>query len=191
MSDSVEKLLQLKGIGAVTAQRLIDAGLDTFPAIVEAGEEGLHAIPGINPKNITTILEQAASFAGPYVPAEPVPETPAPIVPDQETPDPSHELIAMVAELRATIQEFATTARQRFPEEFDGNLGRKLTKNMVAGLHALYSIEELLERRPKRCRKILIKAKKRLEALPDGELLDIHKGLKRARKALERVDDWK
>ena len=114
-----------------------------------------------------------------------------PVVPDQEILDPTQELKVMAADLRAAIQEFATTARQHFPEELAGNLGHKLTKNMVAALNALFSIEELLERRPKRCRKVLIKAQKRLEGLPDGELLDIHKGLKRARKALEQVTDWK
>jgi hypothetical protein len=96
----------------------------------------------------------------------------------------------MVAELRTAIQKIATAARERFPEELAGKIGHKLTRNMVAGLDALYAIEELLETRPKRSRKALAKARERLgSSLPDGELVDIRKGLKRARKALEKVID--
>ena len=174
MSDPVQELQQLAGVGAVTARRLVAAGLDTFPAIVEAGEEGLRAIPGINPRSIPAILEQAATLSGPSEPA---------------TPDPTDELKVMVADLRAAIQEIAAAARERFPEALAGKIGHKLTRNIVAGLDALYAIEELLERRPKRSRKALAKARKRLDGLPEAELSDIRKGLKRVRKALERVID--
>jgi hypothetical protein len=174
MIDPVQELLQLKGIGVVTAQRLVAAGLDTFTAIVGVGEEGLRAIPGINPRSIPTILEQAATLSGPSEPT---------------TPDPADELKLMVADLRTAIQVIAAAARERFPEELAGKIGHKLTKNMVAGLDALYAIEELLERRPKRSRKALSKAQKRLVGLPEGELSDIRKGLKRTRKTLERVID--
>jgi len=174
MSDPVQELQQLAGVGAVTARRLVAAGLDTFPAIVGAGEEGLRAIPGINPRSIPAILDQAATLSGASEPA---------------TPAPTDELKVMVADLRAAIQEIAATARERFPEELAGKIGRKLTRNMVAGLDALYAIEELLERRPKRSRKALAKARKRLDGLSEGDLSDIRKGIKRTRKALERVID--
>jgi hypothetical protein len=173
MSDPVQELQQLKGIGAVTARRLVAAGLDTFPAIVEAGDEGLRTISGISPRYIPTILEQAATLAGPS--EEPV------------TPDRQDDLKVMVEELRTVIQKIATAARERFPEELAGKIGHKLTRNMVAGLDALYAIEELLERRPQRSRKALAKARKRLIGLPEAELADIRKGLKRVRKTLERV----
>ena len=172
MSDPVQELQQLNGIGAVTARRLIAAGLDTFPAIVAAGEEGLRAISGISPKYIPIILEQAATRSAP---------------PEPESPDPTGELKTMVAELRAAIQEIAVAARERFPEELAGKIGHKLTRNMVRGLDALYAIEELLERRPKRSRKALTKTRKSLDGLPGCELTEIRKGIKQARKALERA----
>jgi len=176
MSDPVQELQQLTGVGAVTARRLVAAGLDTFAAIVATGEEGLRAIPGINPRNIPVILEQAATLAGPSEPAPP-----------DRPNDLSDELRVMIQELRAAIQELAAAARDRFPEELAGRIGHKLTRNMVAGLDALYAIEELLERRPKRSRKALAKARKKLEGLPEGELTEIRKGLKRVRKTLEQV----
>ena len=97
----------------------------------------------------------------------------------------------MVADLRTVIQQIATAARERFPEELADKIGRKLTRNMVRGLDALYSIEELLERRPKWSRKALTEAKKSVDGLPEGELVVIQKGLKKARKNLERVIDSK
>ena len=172
MSDPVQDLQQLRGVGAVTARRLVAAGLDTFPAIIKAGEEGLRALPGINPRSIPAILEQAATLSAQAEPA---------------TSDPADELKLMVADLRAAIQGIAVAARERFPEELAGKIGRKVTRNMVAGLDALYAIEELLERRPKRSRKALTKVRKRLEGLSEGEFMAIRKGLKRARKTLERV----
>jgi hypothetical protein len=177
MSDPVQELQQLNGIGAVTAQRLIAAGLDTFPAIVAAGEEGLRAISGISPKYIPIILEQAATRSVP----------PEPQSPEPESPNPTGELKAMVAELRDAIQGIAVAARERFPEELAGKIGHKLTRNMVRGLDALYALEELLERRPKRSRKALTKTRKSLDGLPASELTEIRKGLKQARKTLERV----
>lgn len=173
MSDPIQELQHLTGIGAVTARRLVEAGIATFPDIIAAGEEGLRAI-GVNPKQIPAILKQAATLSGPTEAAIPIP---------------ADELKTMVADLRAVIQEIAAAARQRFPEELTGKIGHKLTKNMVAGLDALYAIEELLERRPKRCRKALAKAGKRVAGLPEGELTDIRTGLKKVRKTLERIID--
>ena len=181
MSDPVKELQQLIGIGAVTARHLVDAGLNTFPAIVAAGEEGLRVISGINHKNIPAILEQAVTLSTPSDP-----EVTASVM-----PAPADDLKLMVADLRTVIQQIATAARERFPEELADKIGRKLTRNMVRGLDALYAIEELLERRPKRSRKALTKAKKRMDGLPDGELVAIQKGLKKARKTLERVIDSK
>jgi len=179
MSDPVQELQQLKGVGAVMAQRLVEAELATFSAIVQAGEEGLRSIPGINHNNIPVMLAQAATLS--VAVEKPLPDAGSTAVSDVN-------LKAMVEELRTAIQSIATVARDRFPEELaDNKLGRKLTRNMVAGLDALYAIEELLERRPKRSRKALAKARKRLEGLADAEPDRIKKGLKRARKALEEV----
>ncbi len=177
MSDPVQELQQLKGIGAVTARHLVEAGLATFTDIVAAGEKGLSRISGIKPQQIPAILEQAALLSGPSS-EEPLPP---------ELSPPEEDLKIMVEELRVAFQEIATAVRQRFPEDLADKLGRKLTRNMVAGMDALYAMEELLERRPKRGRKALAKARKRLEGLTEADPELIKKGLKRARKALERV----
>jgi hypothetical protein len=147
-------------------------GLDTFSAIVAAGEKGLRAIPGVNPKYLPAIMDQAAIRAAP---------------PELESPNPTGELKVMAAELRTAIQEIAVAARKRFPEELAGKIGHKLTRNLVRGLDALYAIEELLERRPKRSRKALTKTRKSLDGLPGCELTAIRKGLKQSRKTLERA----
>ena len=129
----------------------------------------------------SAILEQAVALSPP----------PEPEVSNSVTPDPADDLQIMVAALRTTLQQIAAAARERFPEELATKIGRKVTRNMVRGLDALYAIEELLERRPKRSRKALTKAKKSVEGLPEGGLVAILKGLKKARKTLERVIDSK
>ncbi len=168
----MDELQKLTGIGAVTAQRLAATGIDTFAALVAAGEEGLRAIPGINPKAIPGILEQAAS----YVPAE-----------EPAASQPSDDLKTLAAELRSTMQEIAQVVRDRFPEDLTDKIGHKLTRNLVAGIDALYAIEELAQRRPKRCRRALEKMRSRLDGLAESELKEILKGLKRARKGIEQT----
>jgi Helix-hairpin-helix domain len=168
----MDELQKLTGIGAVTAQRLSAAGITTFAALVAAGEDGLRAIPGINPKAIPGILEQAAS----YVPAE-----------EPAASQLSDDVKALAAELRSAMQEIAQAVRERFPEELTDKIGHKLTRNLVAGVDALYAIEELAQRRPKRSRRALEKMRARLDGLAGAELTEIRKGLKKARKGLERT----
>jgi Helix-hairpin-helix domain len=177
MEESIKELQKLTGVGAITAQRLIAAGLGTFTAIVTAGEEGLHAISGINPKSIPAILAEAATFADSTDFSEP--ETPA--------SEPTDDLKILAAELRTTLQEIAQAVRERFPEELAGKIGHKVTRNMVAGIDALYALDESVERRPKRSRRTLEKVRKKLNGLAEAELTQIRKGLKQVRKNLERV----
>ncbi len=196
MTATINELQKLTGVGEATAQRLAAAGLDTFSAIVAAGEEGLRAIPGINPRKIPGILEQAAASVASDAPSVPEPaddlktsaSEPA-IVDDLKTAesDAIGELKTLAAELRSAMQEIAQAVRDRFPEELTDKIGHKLTRSMVAGVDALYAMEELAERRPKRSRRALEKTRKRLSGLAQGELAEILKGLKRARKGLERA----
>ena len=183
MNDQIKELQRLTGIGAVTAQRLITAGLETFAAIAAAGEERLAGIPGVKPKDIPAILEQAAALSCQAKTAD-SPPTDTPVA---DSPPPSDDLKLLAQQLRTAIQEIALAARERFPEELAGKIGHKLTRNMVAGLDALYAIEELTERRPKRSRKALCSVQKKVEGLAEGELPQIRKGLKRVRKTLQRV----
>src|SRR5512134_11561 len=46
----LKELQQIKGVGEVVAQRLVEAGFDSFAKVAEAGEEGLRNIRGINPR---------------------------------------------------------------------------------------------------------------------------------------------
>jgi hypothetical protein len=124
------------------------------------------------------IIEQAKAL----VPPGQEPVAPSPV-------DAAADMKGHIEELRGAIQEIAAEARERFPDELSGKAGHKLTRNMVAGLDALYAIEELLDKRPKRSRKALAKARKKIEGLADGDLITIRKGIKKARKALERVLD--
>ena len=182
MKESMSEVQKLAGVGAITAQRLKAAGLDTFAALVAAGEEGLRAVPGINPKIIPAILEQAASFASQAAAPEIV--LTEPVLSEPESTD---DLKTLTAELRTTLQEIAQAVRERFPEELAGKIGHKLTRNMVAGVDALYALDESAQRRPKRSRRALEKARKRLNGLAETDLTQIRKGLKQVRKGLERV----
>ena len=62
MNSDVKEVTRLRGVGPVLGRRLVEAGLAGFDAIVEAGEEGLKVIQGLNPRMIPSILSQAAEM---------------------------------------------------------------------------------------------------------------------------------
>ena len=57
MALTIRELQKIHGICDVLSRRVLEAGLDTFAKIAAAGEEGLGAIPGTNPKLLTGIVE--------------------------------------------------------------------------------------------------------------------------------------
>ncbi|WP_318258643.1 helix-hairpin-helix domain-containing protein [Geobacter anodireducens] len=63
MTDIQKELQKIRGIGEVLAKRLAEAGHDTFEKIAAAGEEGLRAIKGMNPRSVAAIVAQAAELA--------------------------------------------------------------------------------------------------------------------------------
>jgi len=169
MVQTAAELQQLKGIGRILVQRLLEAGLDSFAKIVQAGEEGLKKVRGLNPRNINSILEQAkllskASHTGRLARVE--------------------ALQQRLSEVKENVQSLAETTRQRFPEELTGKCGKKLTSDLVRIEDALEQMNNGGKKGSKRAAKALSKAQKRLAGLEGASLKKVHKGLKKARKAV-------
>lgn len=171
-TSAMKELQQIRGIGAVLARRLIDAGNDSCAKVAALGDEGLKQFKGINPKAIPSILEQAAQLAKPEVN-------------DREARIAA--LKAHAATLRQSVQDLTVSAKERFAEKLSGKTGKKLTEALVGVIDALGKIEVGARKRLKRTGKGLAKAQKRLDGLAAARLKDVHKGLKKARKALQRV----
>lgn len=169
MKSPVRKLQQLKGIGPVTACRLVDAGITSFTAIVSMGESGLSSIAGINPGSIPAILAQAANLS--------VIERGVDTVLDSRRED--HTVA--VNELHTVLQEIAVAAADRFSK----GRARKVNRNMVACLDGLTALENLFGQYPNRCDKTVLKVRKRLSGLSAADPKQLRKGLKRTRKALK------
>jgi hypothetical protein len=169
MIDSSGELQRIKGIGAITARRLVDAGIDSTAALVEYGIPELRLIKGINPRSIPDILEQARELVAAEAP-----------------PDPIEALRALINELRYALEVVATDAREDFREELAGKAGVKLNRNLVACLDALDAIEEQITEKPEKFGRRLAKIHGRLIEMPGDDLKKIRKGIKRARKSLDR-----
>lgn len=105
MDDVTRELRRLKGVGEVLAGRLVSAGMDSLEKIVAAGEEGLKAIKGINPRAIPVILSQAAAMSS----------------------DASErrlgELRERTAAMGLRVQTMAADVKSRFGEELAGRTG--------------------------------------------------------------------
>jgi hypothetical protein len=152
--------------------RLVEAGYDTFAKVAAAGEEGLKKIPGINPRLVPSIVEQAGKLAG---------EAQATRAQKVDA------LKRNAAVLKEQVQGVALRVRDSFSEEAAGKAGRKVEKEILKLITSLEKVEGKLDTRVKRAGKGLAKAEQRLASLADAGLADIGRGLKKARKSLKRV----
>jgi hypothetical protein len=173
MEKAVQKeLQQLKGVGEVLAQRLAEAGFDSFVKIAEAGEEGLRRIRGINPRAIPSILEQAQKLAADI----------------QEGPDTRHLAIQETSvRLQKQVQELAATIRERLADKLSEKKGVRLEKEVNKLLRGLEKVQKLQGIRLKRARKSLAKTGKRLEGLAESGIKGLTRSLRKARKPLKRI----
>jgi len=64
MKKQLKELQQLKGIGAVLSQRLVEASYDTVAKVAAAEEKGLERIAGLNPQKVRSIVTQARKMTG-------------------------------------------------------------------------------------------------------------------------------
>ena len=172
MTGKFSELQQLKGIGEILARRLGEAGLDSFARIAAAGEVGLRAIKGINPRAVPAIIEQARRLA----------ETAA-----AERTARSDELKHQIVGLRGSLQALAAIVQKRYPEELADKSGRTITKELVRAFDLLGDIERKLPKRLKRAGKGLAKAGRSLAGLAEAAPKGVRKGLRRTRQALQGV----
>lgn len=172
MGLTAKELQKIRGIGEVLSVRMIESGHDTFRKIVKLGESGLKKIQGINPRAIPEILEQARRFAESE---------------SSERKKSAEALQESLKNLRRRVQDLTSSARDRFSEKLSGKTGRKLTDSLVRFIETLEAVEAKAEIKVKRTGKVVHKAEQHLEGLAEAGLKDLRKGLKRARKALQRV----
>ena len=172
MSLTSKELQQIRGIGAVLAVRLLEAGHDSFAKIVKLGESGLKEIKGINLKAIPDIIAQAARLS-------------------ENKPGSRDEQVTLLKEslqgLRHSVQELSRTARDRFSEKLAGKTGKKLTESLVRFIDAIEKLEDKAGKKVRRTGKAIIKAEEQLEGLAETGLKELRTGLKKARKALRKV----
>ena len=173
MEKNVQKeLQQIKGVGAVVAQRLVEAGFDSCAKVAEAGEEGLRSIRGINPRAIPSILEQARGLAA------------------EAEAGPDERLIALretSERLQKQVHELAAAVRERLADKLSEKKGDRLEKAVDKLLRELAEVQQLQGVRIKRAQRSLAKTGKRLEGLAENGLKGLTRGLKKARKPLKRI----
>jgi Cu/Ag efflux pump CusA len=172
MKAEMKGMQKLKGIGEVLSQRLIEAGYDTFAKVAAAAEEELRKIPGINPRQISSIVTQAAELAEEA---------------EKGRAEKVEELKKKARLLKGNVQEIAQSVRNRLQEAVSGNAGKKMGKEILKLIASLEKLEGVLEKRVKKGGKGLVKAEKRLEGLADAGLKEIGTGLKKARKSLKKA----
>jgi signal transduction histidine kinase len=151
---------------------LVEAGLAGFDAIVEAGEEGLKRIQGMNLRIIPSILSQAAEMN------------------DAAEGAREHALQDVrqrIERLAATIRDMAARVRELPGTESVGTVGAKVEAEIFRILALLDKLTARLGRKRKRTARGLERAEKRLVSLEGAGLKDIRKGLKKSRKSLERI----
>lgn len=64
MKKQMKELQQLKGIGEVLSQRLVESSYDTIAKVASAEEKGLERIAGMNPKKVRAVVTEARKIMG-------------------------------------------------------------------------------------------------------------------------------
>lgn len=172
MKQGAKELQRLKGVGEILSRRFMEAGYDSFARIVEAGEEGLRKIPGVNPRMLRSIVAQAGELAaeGKKSRAQRV-----------------DALKLKTVSLKERVQGIALSVRDRFTDEVAGKDGKRVEKEILKVIASLEKVEGKLETRVKKAGKGLVKAERKLEGLATTGLKQVGKGLKKARKSLKKV----
>jgi hypothetical protein len=182
-SATLKNLMQLKGVGKVSAQRLAAAGFDDFAKIAAAGKEGLRAVPGLHPRSIAAIRQQAEELAlAPGAPAE-------------------GEAAAGMSEAKAARLVRVQQLFQQLQKEVSGLMTLERAAEMpakgekFAALHqeavklgkVLDQLEAALPARLKRTGKALVKADRRVAEVVGRGPKKAASSLKKARKSLKKV----
>jgi hypothetical protein len=172
MDVTMKDLTRLRGVGPVLGRRFVDAGLDCFEKIVEAGAEGLKDIRGLNPRMIPLILSQAAEM--------------------NAAAEGSKERLLLkmrqqIDLLAGTVQNMALRITDRFGAESVGTDGKGMEKEILRILALLDKSTAKLGTKKKKMAKGLERAEKRLLSLNGAGLEEILKGLKKSRKYLKRI----
>jgi predicted flap endonuclease-1-like 5' DNA nuclease len=71
MKKEMKELQELKGIGKVLSQRLVEASYSTIARVAAAEERGLKSIPGMNPQKVHSIVTQAREMTSAYEKSRP------------------------------------------------------------------------------------------------------------------------
>ena len=168
----IDKLTRIRGIGDILAQRLTAAGLDTFARIAAAPASKLAEIPGMNPRAVDGIIEQAAALAS------------------ISTTGSKERGAALKMQLGALRERFGATAadlRTRFADELSCKAGRIISREFVRIMDLLTDIEKQSHTQLKRAEKRIAKATRRCDKLATTSISGARKRLKKMRKSLDKV----
>jgi len=190
-------LQNIKGIGKVLSQRLVDSGLDSYAKIVAAGEAGLRSVTGIQPNQIPSILAQAAAFEAEEGSAEAgnvvevaSPDSPRPADETGKREKRTRKLVGLqstVSRLRGRIQGLVADIMVKKEGLAAKAAGRLLQKEMGKFLTSLTKVEAKLTGRLTKAQKGLAKSEKRLEALAEAGPHKLLRGMEKARRPLKRI----
>lgn len=173
MSDAIDSLKQIKGVGDVLAGRLIAAGFDSASRLATASEEQLSSVKGLRPGAIPGIQAQARALAE-AAGNSPEDTSLAGILEDTER-------------LRVGVVALVSKLGDQYNEDEDGKATRQLRKEISRVLATLERVEACLAEQLRRLGKKLAKADARLAGLGESDLYALTEGLRHTRKTIDKV----
>lgn len=173
MQDAISQLQQIKGIGAVLAQRLVEAGIDSYERLAVANEAEMLAVKGMLPANIPMLQEQAREFA---MTAHAI-----------KTEANLKQMLEDTERLREGMANLVLALRAQQPESDDSKAQRNLRKEITRILATLERVESSLSDQFKRIGKKLAKAESKLVGVAQNDLEALTKGLRDSRKTINKI----
>lgn len=173
MTETIKHLQKIKGVGAVLASRLAEAGFDTLPRLAAATEQELAAVKGMPPGAIPAMLAQAKTLAAGVQ-----------IASDDRS---LSNMLEDAERLRAGVSGLVLKLRDQHVEGDDGKAQRALRKEITRVLATLERVEASLSEQLRKLGKKLAKADAKLATVSQDDIEALTKGLRQTRKAIDKV----
>lgn len=172
MESAIKQLQQIKGVGEILAQRLIEAGFDTLPRLAATRVEDLAGIKGLLPCAAPAILAQARELSA--------------AIPDETEDKPLSEMLEDAERLRMGVSTLVLKLREQHPDD-DDKAHRQLRKEITRVLATLERVEASLSEQLRKLGKKLAKADAKLASVDRDDLDTLTKGLRQTRKAIDKI----
>ncbi len=170
--NASKEFLAIDGIGADTAKRLVEHGIDSLDKLAAASEQDLVGIEGLPPELIPDLIDQARQRVAASNPPR----------------DPLAELLEDATHLKDDVEKLVLHIRDRFSSsQAPSRSGKALRKEIALTLASLEKVEAALSTQLRQLNRGLAKADAKISKVTESDVKEVTHELRKARKKIDKA----